>query len=130
MSSTSRRWHRPRPCWKRRCWKRRCSFVRLAFCSLCKFGMLCGGKTHTAIKARVKARVGCAARSRQRSVEWVSEQRAHSIGSAAAAVLAAPLRAGAKVSRLLTAAPSAISSTMCAASENTASVTIWEELNF
>jgi hypothetical protein len=35
--------------------------------------------------------VGCAARSRQGSLEWVSEQRAHSIGLAAAAVLVAPL---------------------------------------
>jgi hypothetical protein len=40
-------------------------------------------------------------------VEWVSEQRAHSIGLAAAAVLVAPLV------RVLS---SAISSTMCAAS--------------
>ena len=31
--------------------------------------------------------MGCAARSRQGSAEWMSEQRAHSIGSAAAAVL-------------------------------------------
>ena len=35
--------------------------------------------------------MGCAARSRQGSAEWVSEQRAHSIGLAAAAVLVAPL---------------------------------------
>ena len=34
--------------------------------------------------------MGCAARSRQGSAEWVSEQRAHSIGLAAAAVLVAP----------------------------------------
>ena len=40
---------------------------------------------------QTQARVGCAARSRQGSVEWVSEQRAHSIGLAAAAVLVAPL---------------------------------------
>ena len=57
--------------------------------------------------------MGCAARSRQGSAEWVSEQRAHSIGLAAAAVLV--------VVRVLS---SAISSTMCAASENTAAVTI------
>ena len=54
-------------------------------------------------------------------MEWVSEQRAHSIGLAAAAVLVEPLV------RVLS---SAISSTMCAASENTAAVTMparwWE----
>ena len=54
-------------------------------------------------------------------MEWVSEQRAHSIGLAAAAALVAPLV------RVLS---SAISSTMCAASENTAAVTMparwWE----
>ena len=48
-------------------------------------------------------------------MEWVSEQRAHSIGSAAAEAPVAPLV------RVLS---SAISSTMCAASENTAAVTI------
>jgi len=83
--------------------------------------MLIGGKTHTAQQGQSQARVGCAARSRQGSVEWVSEQRAHSIGLAAAAVLVAPLV------RVLS---SAISSTMCAASENTAAVTMparwWE----
>ena len=56
-----------------------------------------------------------------RVCEWVSEQRAHSIGLAAAAVLVAPLV------RVLS---SAISSTMCAASEKTAAVTMparwWE----
>ena len=83
--------------------------------------MLNGGKTHTALQGQSQARVGCAARSRQGSLEWVSEQRAHSIGLAAAAVLVAPLV------RVLS---SAISSTMCAASENTAAVTMparwWE----
>ena len=83
--------------------------------------MLIGGKTDTAQQGQSQARVGCAARSRQGSVEWVSEQRAHSIGSAAAVVPAAPLM------RVLS---SAISSTMCAASENTAAVTMparwWE----
>ena len=83
--------------------------------------MLNGGKTHTALQGQNQARVGCAARSRQGSLEWVSEQRAHSIGLAAAAVLVAPLV------RVLS---SAISSTMCAASENTAAVTMparwWE----
>ena len=51
-------------------------------------------------------------------MEWVSEQRAHSIGSAAAAALVAPLV------RVLS---SAISSTMCAASENTAAFRPWGE---
>ena len=68
-----------------------------------------------------QAREGCAARSRQGSAEWVSEQRAHSAGLAAVAALVAPLV------RVLS---SAISSTMCAASENTAAVTMparwWE----
>ena len=41
--------------------------------------MLNGGKTHTALQGQSQARVGCAARSRQDSAEWVSEQRAHSI---------------------------------------------------
>ena len=36
--------------------------------------MLIGGKTHTAQQGQSQARVGCAARSRQGSVEWVSEQ--------------------------------------------------------
>ena len=45
--------------------------------------MLNGGKTHTALQGQSQARVGCAARSRQGSLEWVSEQRAHSIGLAA-----------------------------------------------
>ena len=54
----------------------------------CEWG---GGKTHTALQGQSQARVGCAARSRQGSLEWVSEQRAHSIGLAAAAVLVAPL---------------------------------------
>ena len=58
--------------------------------------------------------MGCAARSRQGAVERVSEQRAHWIGSAAAVAPVAPLV------RVLS---SAISSTMCAASENTAAVT-------
>ena len=54
------------------------------------------GRTHTAHKARVtelctRRREGRAARSRQGSVEWASEQRAHSVGSAAAAALVAPL---------------------------------------
>ena len=44
--------------------------------------MLIGGKTHTALQGQSQARVGCAARSRQGSLEWVSEQRAHSIGLA------------------------------------------------
>jgi hypothetical protein len=39
------------------------------------------------LQGQSQARVGCAARSRQGSLEWVSEQRAHSIGLAAAAVL-------------------------------------------
>ena len=52
--------------------------------------------------------MGCAARSRQGVVGRVSEQRAHSIGSAAAVAPVAPLV------RVLS---SAISSTMCAASD-------------
>ena len=47
--------------------------------------------THGTIRPELGARMGCAARSRQGSAEWVSEQRAHSIGLAAAAVLVAPL---------------------------------------
>ena len=38
--------------------------------------MLNGGKTHTALQGQSQAPVGCAARSRQGSLEWVSEQRA------------------------------------------------------
>ena len=52
-----------------------------------KVHMLNGGKTPTALQGQSQARVGCAARSRQGSLEWVSEQRAHSIGLAAAAVI-------------------------------------------
>ena len=73
------------------------------------------GERHTRHVRQSQARMGCAARSRQGLVERVSEQRAHSIGSAAAAALVAPLV------RVLS---SAISSTMCAASENTAAVTM------
>ena len=63
---------------------------------------------------------GCAARSRQGSVARVSKQRAHSVGSAAAAA----------VTRVLS---STISSTMCAASAKTAAVTMparWCERKF
>ena len=85
--------------------------------------MLRGSERHTRHK---KARVRRAWDARleagrvQRNI-LVSEQRAHSIGLAAAAVLVAPLV------RVLSIA---ISSTMCAASENTAAVTMparwWE----
>ena len=79
------------------------------------------GKNTHGTRRQSQARMGCAARSRQGLAERVSEQRAHSIGSAAAAALVAPLV------RVLS---SAISSTMCAASENTAAVTMparwWE----
>ena len=36
--------------------------------------MLNGGKTHTALQGQSQARVGCAARSRQGSLQWVSER--------------------------------------------------------
>ena len=79
------------------------------------------GKDTHGTTGQSQARMGCAARSRQGLVERVSEQRAHSIRSAAAVALVAPLV------RVLS---SAISSTMCAASENTAAVTMparwWE----
>ena len=54
---------------------------------VCRRALGCewGGKTHTALQGQSQARVGYAARSRQDSLEWVSEQRAHSIGLAAAA---------------------------------------------
>ena len=49
-----------------------------------------GEDTH-GTQGQSQARMGCAARSRQGLVERVSEQRAHSIGSAAAVALVAPL---------------------------------------
>ena len=81
-----------------------------------------GGKdTHGTIRPELGTRGMRGSKPGQGSAEWVSEQRAHSIGLAAAAVLVAPLV------RVLS---SAISSTMRAASENTAAVTMparwWE----
>ena len=73
-------------------------------------------RTHTAQRARVRrARDARLEAGRVRPVEWVSEHSAHSVGSVAAPALVAPLV------RVLS---SAISSTICAASENTAAVTV------
>jgi hypothetical protein len=69
------------------------------------------GKATDGTRDQSYTQEGCAARSRQGSVARVSKQRAHSVGSAAAAA----------VTRVLS---STISSTMCAASAKTAAVTM------
>ncbi len=78
------------------------------------------GKATDGTRDQSYTQEGCAARSRQGSVARVSKQRAHSVGSAAAAA----------VTRVLS---STISSTMCAASAKTAAVTMparWCERQF
>jgi hypothetical protein len=96
------------------------SFVRVHARSVAASSHVICGKATDGTRDQSYTQEGCAARSRQGSVARVSKQRAHSVGSAAAAA----------VTRVLS---STISSTMCAASAKTAAVTMparWCERKF